>query len=128
MIMNDTERNGFMYTFFADEKHFSSKPSKNEIPLINKRFHEVTADYTEIAHNVGEYGITFAVASFNNKRTNEDFKEEQLFALDFDSGIKFSEIKSRLDFYHIPILFAYKTFHGGLNTKNSELSWGLVIK
>ena len=99
-----------MYTFFADEKRFSSKPSKNEIPLINKRFHEVTADYTEIAHNVGEYGITFAVASFNNKRTNEDFKEEQLFALDFDSGIKFSEIKSRLDFYHIPILFAYKTF------------------
>ena len=114
-----------MYTFFADEKRFTSKPSKNEIPMINKRFHEVTANYLEIAHNIGKYGTTFTVASFNSKRTNEDFKEEQLFALDFDSGIKFSEVKSRLDFYHIPILFAYKTFSWNTEHEKFRIVIGL---
>lgn len=99
-----------MYTFYTDTKPFRSKPSGKEIALINKRFCEVTSDYVTIAHKVGEQGTTFAPASFHHKRTNDDFKEENLFALDFDNGITFQEIKARSDAYHLPILFAYKTF------------------
>lgn len=99
-----------MYTFYADDTQFTDKPFEKEVALINKRFHEVKADYVTIARNIGEYGSTFAAASFYNRRTNSEFKEEQLFALDFDSGTAFEEIKSRLEDYHLPMLFAYKTF------------------
>ena len=99
-----------MYTFYADEKQFTAKPSGKETALINKRFHEVTSDYRTIAAGIGELGMTFAAASFYHKRTNDEFKQEQIFALDFDSGITFEEIKARLSQYHLPILFAYKTF------------------
>lgn len=99
-----------MYTFYADEKQFTEKPSGKEAASIHKRFHEVTSDYRTIAYNIGKNGITFAVASFYNQRTSRDFKEERLFALDFDSGITYQEIKARIDLYHLPVLFAYKTF------------------
>lgn len=99
-----------MYTFYADNVQFTEKPSAEETALINKRLHENTCDYRTLADNVGELGITFTVASFYHKRISSDFRQEQLFALDFDSGITFLEIKKRADNYHLPFLFAYKTF------------------
>lgn len=99
-----------MYRFYTDNMEFKEKPSGKETAFINKRIGEVISDYKKMAEGIGERGIAFTLGSFHSKRTSRDFKEEQIFALDFDSGITFREIKERADYYHIPLLFAYKTF------------------
>lgn len=99
-----------MYTFYADDKQFSRKPKKKEIAWLSRNLAEVTCDYINFAEGVGKKGMTFAPATFYNERKLDDFKEEQIFSLDFDSGITFKEIKERADSYHLPLLFAYKTF------------------
>lgn len=99
-----------MYTFYADDKQFSRKPEKKEIAWLSRNLVEVTCNYITFAEGVGKNGMTFAPATFYNERKLDDFKEEQIFSLDFNSGITFEEIKERADSYHLPLLFAYKTF------------------
>lgn len=99
-----------MYTLYAYDEEFNRKPDKKEIGRISKGLSEVTCEYTRLAEGVGTLGMTFAPASFNGSRKMSDFKEEQIFALDFDDGITYKEIQERLERYQIPILFAYKTF------------------
>ncbi len=65
----------------------------------------------EVATLTGEQGYSCCFASLNGpKRCSENFKEMQLFALDFDSGISFHEVHEKATQYGLPIQFAYYTF------------------
>ena len=99
-----------MYSFFANDTSFKEKPSGNVIAELSRSLIEVKCDYRKLAEGVGEKGMTFAPATFNNNRRIDNFKEEQVYALDFDDGITFDEIQRRAEQYNIPLLFAYKTF------------------
>lgn len=115
-------------TFYG--KEYTEKPTGNEIKKINSNLNNVIIDYREIAERVGNKGCTFCTGVFKSVETNKqsgngswmypdrpkirrrkaDYLHQQLIALDFDSGITFSEVKSRADKYDLSLLFAYKTF------------------
>lgn len=91
-------------------KQYKSKPSGNEVSKISKNLTPYSLTYDFIAQHVGECGCTFAPAVFSDSRKTENFVEQQLFAVDIDDGVSFTEIKNRADKYRLPILFAYKSF------------------
>jgi hypothetical protein len=96
-----------------DNTVYQAKPTKKQTSIINNKIasNEVEKDVSELSKYVGEYGHTWTPATFyNNKRSNDNFKCQQLFALDFDSGIAYKEIIERAQKYHIPITFIYETF------------------
>ncbi len=115
-------------TFYG--KEYTEKPTGNEIKKINSNLNTMKMDYREIAERVGNKGCTFCTGVFKSVETNKqsgnrnwmrpgrpkirrrkaDYLHQQLIALDFDSGITFSEVKSRADKYDLSLLFAYKTF------------------
>ena len=99
-----------MYRISFYGKKYNIKPVANEIAAISNGLSEIELSYTDIADAVGECGCTFSPAVFSGKRNKDNFKEQQLIALDFDNGAKFSDIKAQADKYGLPILFAYKTF------------------
>jgi hypothetical protein len=43
-------------------------------------------------------------------RRENNFEQMQMFALDFDKGITYDEVKERTEKYDLPMLFAYETF------------------
>ncbi len=99
-----------MYKITINTKKYIHKPEKDEIREINNNLTETELPYKELAVLVGEQGCTFAPAVFNGRRKQDNFREQQLIALDFDNGISFNNIKKKAERYGLEILFAYKTF------------------
>ena len=66
------------------------------------------ADFCDL---VGNKGHAFLTSIFhNNKRNKENFKSQQIFALDFDGTISFNEVSQIAERYGIPIALAYETY------------------
>ena len=111
-----------------DSQGFSTKPDL-VIGQINNRIgrgiKSVNAEnFDEFVAKVGRQGYTFCPATFKDGQRNiENFQEMQLFALDFDSGITFPEVKDRADKYNLPVLFAYKTFNSKENHNRFRVSF-----
>ena len=99
-----------MYKISINTKKYTHKPEKDEIIEINSNLTETELSHKEMAVLIGEQGCTFAPAVFNGRRKQENFREQQLIALDFDSGITFEDVEKRAERYGLEILFAYKTF------------------
>ncbi len=99
-------------TVSLDEKEYEKKPDKLEYTKLSKRIAQnpITINIEELADKVGNKGKTFSPAIFSKgSRRSENFVQMQLFALDFDDGISFEEIRSRAEEYSLPISFAYET-------------------
>lgn len=95
-----------------DVKGYDSKP-KDQVGIITGRIakNERVINIKELAELIGVQGYAFTPATFGGRnRSIENFEEMQLFALDFDSGVSYTEIKARADEYCIPVSFAYHTF------------------
>ena len=104
-----------MYRISFYGKKYNIKPVANEIAAISNELSEIELSYTDIANAVGECGCTFSPAVFNGKRNKENFKEQQLIALDFDNGAKFSDIKAQAESRQTLVLGVYaREFPGGL--------------
>ena len=96
-----------------DKSAYKSKPSKNDIAKISGRIacNEVEDSIEAISEGIGNCGYSFTPATFyNESRKNENFKDQQLFALDFDCGISWREVVKRAEKYRIPVAFIYETF------------------
>lgn len=81
-----------------DNTPFNSKPNDIITAFISKKIagNELTININELAEIVGNRGCTFTPVTFHNqKRTNHNFKSQQIFALDFDGGVSFEEISNR---------------------------------
>lgn len=96
-----------------DETPFTSKEeAKRNVGAISKRIasQEFISNISTIAEKVGSNGCTWSPCTYSSdRRTQKNFKECQLFALDFDKGIPYEIIKNKFNEYHIPILFSYYT-------------------
>lgn len=71
------------------DKKYSSKPDNKEIGRISKR---ITDQITEtgiaaFAREVGENEKPFTPALFHGGRKNDNFAQQEVFALDFDGGL-----------------------------------------
>lgn len=103
-----------MYSVRIDNRGFDKKPTNIEIIKINKRLSEnaaVCVNWDEFCSLVGEKGHSFCVSDFSgNIRRKEFFSSQQIFALDFDGGITYEEIISRMKKLRIPIALSYETF------------------
>ena len=106
-----------------DTYSYSSKPSTVTASYIADRIAGHIKIFNKDNINrfinlVAKKGLTFCPATFKNgkddfsegKKRKENFEQIQLFALDFDGGISFEEVKDRAGYYDLPILFAYETF------------------
>ncbi len=98
------------YTVSFYRKQYNKKPDGKEVASITNKLKPATLSYDFLAHHVGELGCTFAPAVFSGSRRTENFIGQQLFAIDIDGGINYTTIKERADRYHLPVLFAYRSF------------------
>lgn len=107
-----------------DTYGFDHKASKNEIIAIKNRAvnNWGSIDITEAAELIGNLGYAFVPGRLVGGIKSENCVGMQVFALDFDSGISFNEIKSRCDFYGLQITFAYYTF-----SSNTEIEKFRVV-
>ncbi len=101
-------------TVSLDDKEYKKKPDGKEYALITKRIAQnpVNINVEKLADIVGNKGRAFCPAIFKGgERLSENFEQMQLFALDFDSGVSFAEIRNKAEKYELPIAFAYHTFN-----------------
>ena len=98
------------YTVSFYGNQYSKKPDGKEAAYITNKLKPTTLSYDFLAHHVGELGCTFAPAVFNGTRRTENFIGQQLFAIDIDGGADYHTINERADRYHLPVLFAYRSF------------------
>lgn len=61
--------------------------------------------------------FTFSCGIWDGKRSNENWKEQQLFGLDFDGGITYEEFKEQCDLFNLKPIIVYNTFS---HRKNAE--------
>ena len=85
--------------------------AKRDAGKITRRIaeKEVSISIEELAKAVGENGQTFCPAVFNGGRRQKNFREMQIFSLDFDDGASYDDIKQKFIDYGIPICFSYYT-------------------
>lgn len=98
-----------------DPNVFGRKPSGDEFGKISNRLsrYAVEIGMDELAVKVTKpLGRTWSGGTFTwgKPRNNETWMSQQVFALDFDGGISFTEVKQRCEEYGLDINFAYATF------------------
>ena len=103
-----------MYNIKIDKEGYSSKPT--EFGLINNRLISCEAEcieWSDFCDLVGNKGHAFLTADFHNgKRNKENFKSQQIFALDFDGTVNFNKVSQIAERYGIPIALAYSYSFG----------------
>lgn len=95
-----------------DKEGFHGKPEKHTAKISSRIAAEIKCcGIDELAELVGVKGHTFCPAVFTKRRRRaENFKEMQVFALDFDNGVSYEKIVRISKDYGIPAAFAYHTF------------------
>lgn len=102
-----------MINLRIDKVSYKVKPNGYEMAKISNRLSDMNAkeiSFEEFSSLVGKQGRSFCVSDFYGKRIKENFKSQQVFALDFDDGITYSEVSMRAESYGLPIALAYETF------------------
>jgi len=102
-----------------DTQGYTSKPCKSEPGKINNRLtkNSIEISIEELSHQVVQpNGKTWVPSHFEEDRKNDNWKSQSIFALDFDSGITFSQVLDRLKEYGLSCCFAYNTFSDSVET------------
>ena len=106
---------------------YDSKPLR-DIPIMKGRV-SARWQYIEVsalADLVGNKGHAMVPAHMKGGISAKDCTGMQLFALDFDSGITFREVKERCDLLGLSIAFAYHTYSSSaaaLATPRASQAW-----
>ena len=111
-----------------DPVSYQAKPNKEDIKLINSRIvnHCVELTIQELAKEITfPNGKTWIPVVLKTKRSNEGWKSQQIFALDFDSGITFNAALTRLKEYGLDCTFAYETFSSSIESPKFRMIWQL---
>lgn len=105
----------FFYTSINNTK-FKQKPLKSDITRFSGQFEAQSETLQTLSEKLST-GQTFCPAVFkNNKRENKSFLSQQIFGLDFDSGIEPQVVIDKLKSYSINVNLFYSTFS---NTKDT---------
>ena len=100
-------------TLSVDTKEFTKKPDEDATWRISKRIASYPCHdkIEKLPHVVGDLGVSWCPGAFSEgHRRIVNFKSQQIFGLDFDTGITWEEVQSRANKYRLPIVFAYETF------------------
>ena len=98
--------------FMLDPKPMLTKPAKSEIGQVVNRIADNPIDITleELTEKILA-GHSFAPAYFEGAaKTNLNWRSQELFSLDFDSGIRIEEFMDICDKYHIKPAIVYTTY------------------
>lgn len=115
-------------SLLIDSGSYHTKPKNKDIKSINSRIikHPLEVTIQELATEITyPNGKTWIPARFKSKRSNEDWLSQQIFALDFDSGITFDGVLTRLNEYGLDCTFAYETFSSSIETPKFRVVWQL---
>lgn len=96
-----------------DIQNYLEKPKRKEMAGISMRIaqNKVEEEPEQLGNLIGNQGHTFCPAVFTHgERKKDDFREMELFVLDFDEGTTYRVIRERAEQYGIPVCFAYYTF------------------
>lgn len=108
-----------------DDQKFKEKPRDGEVKKA--LFGRIAGErrkmrVREIAEAVGEQGRTFCPANFiGKKRSKETFSQMQFFAVDFDNGMTYNEVRERAEKYGLPVCFSYWTFSSSAECEKFRL-------
>ena len=95
-----------------DNKGYNEKPS--DFGLISNRLTSCEAkniEWSDFCNLVGNRGYAFLTSDFHSgKRNKENFKSQQIFALDFDGTASFDKVSQIAERYGISIALAYETY------------------
>ena len=95
-----------------DSVGYNMKPT--EFGLISNKLTNCEAkilEWSDFCNLVGNEGHAFLTSDFHSgKRNKENFKSQQIFALDFDGTKSFNEVFQVAERYGIPIALAYETY------------------
>lgn len=102
-----------------DNTNYRRKPSDSQFHSIKECVAERVRSFDpnhlkSMATLIGREGCSFCPATFkmsfyDTGMLRDNFKQMQLFVLDFNGNLSFEKVLSRADRYEIPILFAYET-------------------
>lgn len=93
-----------------DRTKQDSKPTSKQTAYIHNNLIEQDLDIGDIASGLAYSGWTIAPATYNGSRSNDNFKSQQLYMLDFDGGLTFSGAYNICSENNILPTFAYETF------------------
>ncbi len=95
------------------------KPESRMIPQVKRNACDNWGKValSVLADEVGNKGCAMVTGYLVDGMKAENCMGMQLFALDFDCGVSFEEIKVKCDYYELPISFAYHTLS---STKEKE--------
>src|SRR5690625_2793786 len=97
-----------------DQEGFNQKPGKNEVVRISERIAGQVTRVTikELMENVTlPNAKSFTPATFAKaKRLNQNWKSQQIFALDIDSGLRIEEAIRLSEKWRVKPTFIYSTF------------------
>lgn len=114
------------HNLLLDTVGYKSKPTDKVIGIINNRIIKRPVEITieELANAVIK-GQTFIPAYIKDRRSSKNWKNQSVFALDFDGGISFKEVQLRLEEYGLDCSFAYSTFSNTLEKPKFRVVWQL---
>ena len=107
-----------------DNQSYDKKPVKTEISKIKYRAVSQwkLVEVDKLADLVGNHGYAMVPAHLEGGIASRNFTGIQLFALDFDHGSRFEDIKRKCEELGIPVSFAYHTVGRRIEGEaNSEL-------
>lgn len=105
-----------------DERGYTEKLER-EIVSIKKRTVENwrCIEAKELAYLVGNKGFAMVPGHLVGGMKSNNCTEMQLFALDFDHGVSYREIKKKCDRMNLPISFAYHTFSSSVTEERFRI-------
>lgn len=100
------------FSLCLDNKQFTQKPPGSAVAGISKRLpkNEISLTMKDLRNRI-EWGYSWCPATFNgNRKRQENFKSQQVFALDFDGGFSLAEALERAKLYDLNVAMSYETF------------------
>lgn len=88
---------------------YEYKPTKEDTIEITRRLSVASGMLIELAQEVST-GCTFAPGVFDGERKNANWRYQELFAIDIDSGMTLDELLAVAERYNIYPAFIYETF------------------
>lgn len=102
-----------MLELHIDKERFNVKPNDSTIVKIANRITEFKwkCSVREFATWVGEEGRAFVPVLMEGERKGSNFKQQQVFSIDFDETLSLDEFWERTELVGLYPTFVYKTFN-----------------
>jgi hypothetical protein len=117
----------FTHRLHLDSQSLTEKPEKGSsvAGIITSRITKTALEPSieELAYAVGQNGQSFTPAYFEGRRSNDGWRSQSVFVLDFDKGISFREVMARLQENGLDCTFVYETLSATPQLEKFRVIW-----